>query len=272
MTKEIPMNDATTTIQHVTSKDGTTIAYDRLGDGPPIVLLPGGSVDRQANAGLAQLLAADFTVLNVDRRGRGDSGDTLPYAIEREFEDVDAVVEAVGGSAALYGSSSGAALAMLATAAGESVSKLVMWEAPYFRDPAARPPADTVEQYERRVAEGRRGDAVEYFMGTVVGLPPQFVAFARTQPWWAGQEKIAHTLAYDGRIMGDYSLPLDVAARVACPALVLAGGASVPAFRETAELLAAAMPRGRAAVLEGQEHNVDPSVLAVAMREFLLAG
>jgi pimeloyl-ACP methyl ester carboxylesterase len=257
------------TLDHVTSKDGTRIAFERLGDGPPIVLLPGGSVDRQSNAALAALLAADFSVLNVDRRGRGDSADTLPYAVEREFEDITAVIDATGGPAALYGSSSGAALALLATAAGSPVSKLVMWEAPYFQDPAARPPADTVQQYDRMVGEGRRGDAVEYFMGTVVGLPPEFVTFARTQPWWAAQEKIAHTLAYDGRIMGDYSLPLEAAARVRCPALVLAGGKSVPAFRETAEALAAAMPHGRASVLEGQEHNVDPAALAPAIRAFL---
>jgi pimeloyl-ACP methyl ester carboxylesterase len=257
------------TLHHVTSADGTTIAYDLLGSGPPIVLVSGGSVDRRSNIGLAGVLAADFTVVNFDRRGRGDSGDTLPYAIEREIEDIDAVIAAAGGSAHLFGSSSGAALAMLAAAAGSSVNRLVMWEPPYIIDEAARPPADTAETYERLVAEGRRGDAAEYFMAKVVGMPPEFVAFARTQPWWADQEKIAHTLAYDARIMGDYSLPLDVAARVTVPTIILTGGKSFPFFRPTAEALAAAMPDGRAEILDGQEHNVDPTVLGPAMQAFL---
>lgn len=257
------------TIQHVTSADGTTIAYDRLGDGPPIVLISGGSVDRRSNVGLADALATELTVFNYDRRGRGDSGDTLPYAIEREIEDIDAVIAAAGGAAHLYGSSSGAALAMLAAAAGSSVTRLVMWEPPYIIDEAARPPANTAETYERLVAEGRRGDAAEYFMAKVVGMPPEFVAFARTQPWWADQEKIAHTLAYDARIMGDYSVPLDVARRVTVPTIILTGSKSFPFFRSTAEALAAAMPAGRAEVLEGQEHNVDPTVLGPAVRAFL---
>lgn len=260
----------TPTLQHVTSADGTTIAFDRLGAGPAVILLPGGSVDRQSNAGLAALLATDFTVYNVDRRGRGDSGDTLPYAVEREFEDIEAVVDEAGGSAALYGSSSGAALAMQAAARlGPRISRLVMWEVPYFVDPAARPPADHVEQYDRMLAEGRRADAVEYFMAKIVRLPAEFVAFAKTQPFFAANEKIAHTLPYDGRVMADYEPPLDIAARVTAPALLLAGGASFPFMRETAEILANAMPNGRTELLDGQEHNVDPAALAPAMKRFL---
>ena len=257
------------TIQHVTSADGTTIGYDRQGDGPPIVLVSGGSVDRRSHIGLAGVLASDFTVLNYDRRGRGDSSDTLPYAIEREIEDIDAVIAAAGGSAHLYGSSSGAALAMLATAAGSPVTRLVLWEPPYIIDEAARPPANTAETYERLVAEGRRSDAAEYFMARVVGMPAEFVAFAKTQPWWADQEKIAHTLAYDARIMGDYSVPLGVAAKVTVPTIILTGSKSFPFFRPTADALAAAMPDGRAEVLEDQEHNVDPAVLGPAVQRFL---
>ena len=96
------MND-TPTLNKVTSKDGTTIAFDRLGDGQPVILVSGGSVDRQSNAGVAAILASDFTVFNYDRRGRGPSGDTAPYAVEREVEDIDAVITAAGGSAHLYG-------------------------------------------------------------------------------------------------------------------------------------------------------------------------
>ena len=159
-------------METVTSKDGTMIAFDRLGQGPPVVLVSGGSVDRTSNAPLAQALAPHFTVLNYDRRGRGPSGDTQPYAIEREIEDIEAVIGAAGGDAGLYGSSSGAVLAMLAAEAGLAIAKLAMWEPPFVPEGVPRPPEDQVEQYETMVGEGRPGDAVEYFMAKVVGLPP----------------------------------------------------------------------------------------------------
>src|SRR6059058_864042 len=144
------------TLNKVTSADGTTIAFDKLGSGPPLILVCGGSTDRGANVGLAQQLAPDFTVFNYDRRGRGDSGDTLPYAVAREVEDIDAVVAAAGGSAYLWGSSSGAVLALEAAGRlGSRITKLALWEPPFISDPNARPPADTVEQYNRMVAENR---------------------------------------------------------------------------------------------------------------------
>ena len=257
-----------TTMQRVTSADGTSIAIERSGDGPPIVLVCGGSVDRTSLSQLAALLAADFSVLNFDRRGRGDSGDTLPYAIEREIQDIEAVIDAAGGSAGLFGSSSGAALAMIATAAGASVTKLALWEPPYIIDPAARPPADQIEQYETMVAEGRRGDAAEYFMSRVVGMPPEFVAYAKSQPWWANQEALAHTLAYDARIMGDYSVPVDTAAKVSVPTLVLDGSASMPFMKPGTDALAAALPHGSRTTLPDQQHNVDAAVLAPVLADF----
>ena len=252
----------------VASRDGTTIAFDRLGEGPPVVLVCGGSVDRMADAAIAQELASDFTVFNYDRRGRGDSADTPPYAIEREVEDIQAMIDTAGGSAHLWGSSSGAVLALIAAASGASVTKLALWEPPFILDEDARPPADQVEQYERMISEGRRGDAAEYFMTKVVGMPPEFVADARTQPWWAGQEAIAHTLAYDARIMGDYSIPTETAGAVKVPTLVLAGGADMPFMRDSASALALAIPDGEVRFLDGQGHNVDPTVLAPALKEF----
>ena len=258
-------------METVTSRDGTAIAFDRMGDGPPVVLVSGGSVDRMSNAPLAGVLARDFTVFNYDRRGRGPSGDTQPYAIQREIEDIEAVIGAAGGSAFLYGTSSGAALALEAAAKLPGVTRLALWEPPYIRDENARPPKDTVQQYERMVSEGRRGDAVEYFMTQVVRMPPEFAGWARTQPWWAGQEAIAHTLAYDGRIMGDYSIPVELAARVSVPTIVIAGEKSFPFMRETAQILAGALPNGENATLEGQEHNVDPNVLAPVLTDFFRA-
>lgn len=250
------------------SKDGTEIAFDRFGEGPPVILVCGASVDRTSNSRLAELLSSDFTVFNFDRRGRGDSGGTQPYSVERETEDIRAILEEAGGSPCLYGSSSGAALALLAAASDMPVAKLALWEPPFILDPSRRPPADQVEQLDRMIAEERRGYAAEYFMREIVQLPPEFVADARNQLWWAGQEALAHTLAYDARVMGDYSLPVERAALVPVPTLVLAGGADMPWMRETAQALADALPRGQARFLDAQGHNVDDAVLAPALKEF----
>jgi pimeloyl-ACP methyl ester carboxylesterase len=255
-------------MEQVTSKDGTAIAFDRTGEGSPVVLVSGGSTDRSSNAGLAELLATDLTVLNYDRRGRGPSGDTSPYAVRREVEDIDAVIAAAGGSAFLYGTSSGAALALEAAASGLPITRLALWEPPFILDEASRPPKDQVEQYDRMIAEDRRGDAVEYFMVNVVGMPAEFVAGARSAPWWSGTEALAHTLAYDATVMGDYSVPTDRAAAVAVPTIVIAGGADFPFMRETAQALAEALPNGQLRLLDGQGHDVDRTVLAPVLKEF----
>jgi pimeloyl-ACP methyl ester carboxylesterase len=253
---------------NVTSRDGTSIDIERTGEGPPVVLVTGGSVDRTSNAALAGELSRGFLVLNYDRRGRGASTDTPPYAVEREYEDLAAVIEAAGGSAPVFGSSSGAALVLHAAASAVPLTKLALWEPPFVLDESKRPPADQVERYEEMVAAGRRGDAVEYFMTRVIGMPPEMVAGMRAQPWWAAQESLAHTLAYDARIMGDYSLPAGAAARVEAPTLVIAGGADFPWMRETAQALAEALPNGRVHILEGQGHDVDPAALAPVLADF----
>ncbi len=253
----------------VASKDGTSITFDKLGQGAPVILVSGGSVDKSSNEGLAALLSQHFTVYNYDRRGRGASGDTAPYAIQREIEDIEAVLGAAGGSAFLYGSSSGAALALEATASGLNIRKLALWEPPFILEGSrSRPPADSVKTYTDLVAAGRRGDAVEFFMSRVVELPPDFVGFARSQPWWAGQEALAHTLAYDATIMRDYSLPTESASRIKVPTVVVAGGADMPWMRDTATALANLIPGAQTHFLDGQGHNVAPEVLAPALTEF----
>ena len=253
----------------VTSNDGTSIAFVRSGEGPALILVCGGSVDRSSNAPLAELLAKNYTVYNYDRRGRGDSGDTPPYAVEREIEDIAAVVDAAGGSAFLYGTSSGAALSLIAAGAlPTKITRLALWEPPYILDESRRPPPDTARTYTELVAQGRRGDAAEYFMAKVVGLPPEFVAQARQAPWWAQQEALAHTLAYDATIMDDYSLPVERAAAVATPTIVLAGSASFPFMIETARALAEVMPDAQVRTLEGQSHDVAPAAMAPALVEF----
>ncbi len=256
-------------MQTVTSSDDTTIAFDRLGDGPPVILVCGGSVDRMSNAPLAAVLANHFTVFNYDRRGRGDSGDTPPYTVEREVEDIDAVVDAAGGSACLYGTSSGAALALeAARQLPTRIRRLALWEPPFIPDGYPRPPADTARTYTELVAAGRRGDAVEFFMAKVVGLPAEFVAQARNSPWWPAQEALAHTLAYDATIMGDYALPAERAASVTVPTIVIAGGASFPFMRVTAQALADILPDAQTRTLDGQEHNVAPEAIAPVLVEF----
>jgi pimeloyl-ACP methyl ester carboxylesterase len=216
-------------------------------------------------------LTDGFTVFNYDRRGRGPSGDTPPYAVQREVEDLEAVIGAAGGSAFVYGTSSGAALVLEAAAAGLTITKLALWEPPYIMDPAMRPPSDTAETFERLVSEGRRGDAVEFFMANLVGMPAEFVAQARSQPWWGATEALAHTLAYDATIMGDYSVPVDRAELVAAPTLVITGGASFPFMHETAKALASALPNGEVRTLEGQSHDVAPQVIAPALTQFFIS-
>jgi pimeloyl-ACP methyl ester carboxylesterase len=257
-------------MQKVTSKDGTPIAFEKSGQGLPIILVCGGSVDMSSNAPLAAILSQDFTVYNYNRRGRGESGDTAPYAVDREVEDLDAMIKEAGGSAFVYGTSSGAALVLEAAAHGLNIPKLVLWEPPYkLDDGSPRPPADTAKVFTDLVAAGSRGDAAEFFMAKVVGLPPEFVTFARSQPWWPNQEALAHTLAYDATIMGDYSLPAARAASVKAPTLVMAGGASWEWMRNTAQTLAGILPNGQYHIIEGQEHNVDPATIAPVMKEFL---
>jgi len=156
----------------------------------------------------------------------------------------------------------------VAAARLDGFSKLALFEPPYFVDAFPRPPADTATTYRELVAAGRRGDAVEYFMATVVGLPPEFVAYARSQPWWANQEALAHTLAYDAEIMADYSLPAARAASVTVPTLVVDGGASFEFVHASADALAQAMPNATRRTLERQEHNVDPAALAPVLAEF----
>ncbi len=254
---------------NVLSKDGTRIGFDQSGHGLPVVLVSGGSVDRLSNAPLAALLSEHFSVFNYDRRGRGISDDAAPYAVEREIEDIAAVIDAAGGSAFLYGTSSGASLALEAAAAGLAIKKLALWEPPYIMgDSRPRPPADTAKIYNDFVSSGRRGDAVEYFMAKVVGMPPEFVAYARSEPWWPTQEALAHTLAYDATIMGDYAIPTAKAAAVKTPTLVLAGGADMPWMRETATALVNAIPGAQLHFLDGQGHNVASEVLAPALVEF----
>ena len=258
----------------VTSSDGTTIAFDRLGDGPPVIAVCGAMCDRALMRPTAEELAKHFTVINYDRRGRGDSGDTAPYAIEREIEDLAALIAEAGGTASVYAHSSGAGLALHAAAHGLPIARLVLHEPPYVRDAEEerRISREYGENLEALLSEGRRGDAVELFF-TTVGMPPEMVEGMRNTPRWTELEAMAPSLAYDSEIMGDISrggtIPADLLGAVTVPTLVLVGGASPAWMIEVGRRLAEGPPNGRLEVLEAQEHVVPPEVLAPVLAEFL---
>jgi len=260
-------------MDRVTSRDGTPIAFDRLGDGPPVIVVCGAMCDRALMRPTAEELAKHFTVFNYDRRGRGDSGDTAPYAVEREIEDIDALIVEAGGTASVYGHSSGAGLVLHAAAHGLPMAKIVLHDPPYTPDDEEerRISREYGENLKAILSEDRRGDAVELFMRTV-GMPQEMVDQMRHGPTWAGLEAIAPTLAYDSEVMGDIgrdgTIPVDQASQVTVPALVLTGGADYPWMTDVGRRLADAMPNGRHRVLEGQEHVVPPEVLVPVLAEF----
>jgi pimeloyl-ACP methyl ester carboxylesterase len=260
----------------VTSKDGTTIAFDRSGEGPAIILV-GGAFQHRAidpsTARLAELLAPNFTVYHYDRRGRGDSDDTAPYAVVREIEDLDALIQEAGGSAFIFGMSSGAVLALHATAAGLAITKLALYEPPFIVDDSRPPlPEDYRDRLTELLAAGRRGDAVELFMTEAVGVSAETVAPMRGAPFWSAFEGVAHTLPYDDAIMGDTlsgkPLPAGRWAAVTIPTFVIDGGDS-PAWAGTAvEALVDFLPDAQRRTLKGETHQVHPDVLAPDLEVF----
>jgi pimeloyl-ACP methyl ester carboxylesterase len=266
-----------TTTSSVTSRDGTTIAYEKSGSGPALVLV-GGALSNRSHPTVreyAAVLSQHFTVYNFDRRGRGDSGDTPPYTPEREVEDLAAVIDAAGGSALVYGHSSGAALA-IATAARvpTSIARLALYEPPFIVDDG-RPaiPEDFVPHLEALLSDGRRGDAVEYFLVQGVGMPVEYVASLRNTPPWPGMEALAHTLPYDGAVVGDNMRghPLDAERWQAAtmPALVVAGGGSPAWMLRSAQAAADALPNATFRTLDEQGHGAAPDVLVPVLVEFL---
>jgi pimeloyl-ACP methyl ester carboxylesterase len=258
-------------ISTVTSKDGTPIAFDEIGAGPPLILVVGAFNDRTTGAPLAEVLADKFTVLNYDRRGRGASGDTTPYAIEREVEDLDALIDRVGGHASIFGYSSGAALALKAAAADSAITKLALYDLPPVVDGGRPPdPVDHAAQLRELIAEGRRGEAVEYFQSKLVGLPDEVVAQLRHAPFRPALEAMAHTLVYEAMIVGHRWLPKVLASSITVPTLAVAAGAASPLLPAAAEALAAALPNARAVILDGQSHDIVPTVLGAVLQEFLL--
>ncbi|MCX4469561.1 alpha/beta hydrolase [Micromonospora sp. NBC_01655] len=264
------MTGTSLTEGRVRSADGTIIAYERSGEGPPIVLVGGAFNDRSTTRALAAALAPNFTVFGYDRRGRGDSGDTAPYAVQREIEDIAALVGAAGGAAHLYGLSSGAILAALATAAGLPVTGLALFEPPFTVGPHAGSRRPIAGRLAELLAADRRADAVECFMVEAVGLPAEQARGMRQQPMWPGLEALAPTLVHDTTITGDGDLPADRLAAIDVPTVVVDSTASPQWLRDATRATAEAVPGARYVSLEGGFHEVPPERLAAELRRGLI--
>jgi pimeloyl-ACP methyl ester carboxylesterase len=239
---------------NVTSADGTPIAFDQTGAGAPVILVGGAFNDRTTVAGLAEVLSSDFTAIAYDRRGRGASGDAPAYEVEREIEDIAALIAHVGGSASVFGHSSGAVLALEAAAAGLPIDKLVAYEPPYATDEHAR--GDVLEKVQAQLAAGDRDGAVATFL-MVAGTPAEMVEGMKQAPVWGWFTALAHTLPYDLTICGPGARPrTENLAKISIPTLVIGGGASPDALQAGARVAAAAVPGARHETLEGQDHGV----------------
>jgi pimeloyl-ACP methyl ester carboxylesterase len=261
----------------VTTQDGTTIAFDKVGSGPAVILVNGAGVSRTSGpfmAQLAQLLGTHFTVYNYDRRGRGDSGDTRPFAREREMEDLQALVQDAGGTAMVFGISSGAVLSLDAAAVTPGMTRLVVYEPSLIVDDSRQPvPIDYAEHLMLLSVEGKREEAAEYFLTQAVGIPADYIAgIKQDQAAWSGLTSVAQTLAYDaafvGTVMQGKPLPLDRWIKVTMPVLVVDGGASNAWMHNGADALARVLPHASRHTLAGQIHNVDPNVLAPVLIAF----
>jgi pimeloyl-ACP methyl ester carboxylesterase len=266
------MNPGDKGVQKVLSKDGTAIAFDRTGEGPPIILVDGALCSRSfgPTPKLAPLLSKHFTVFTYDRRGRGDSGDTAPYSKEREVEDIDALIGQAGGSAFVMGISSGAALALLAATSSLNITKLALYEPPFMvSNEGRKPPADHEARLRELIHGDRRGGAVRFFMKDVVGMPAVFVAAMRLMfPIWSKLEAVAHTLPYDAAVMGDYALPTERIASITIPLLVMDGEKSDVRLRHSVRAVADTLPNAERQTLKGQTHNVSAAALAPVLVKF----
>jgi pimeloyl-ACP methyl ester carboxylesterase len=266
--------------KNVTSRDGTTIAFEQTGSGPLVILVPAAISDRSGTSRLAEHLSAHFTVINYDRRGRGKSTDTQPYAVEREIEDIEALIDADGHSALLFGSSSGAALALeAANKLNGKVKKLFLYEPPFIVDDSRPPiPDDFSQQVAQLVSAGRRNDALKLFFRKAIGIPNFAVNLMRfLMPGWSKMAGMAHTIPYDFAVLAGTqtgkALPANRWTSVTALILVVVGSKSESFFRSGAKALTERLPNARYRSLEGASHAsvlIGPQAIASAMEHYFL--
>ena len=268
-------NVAVTVSGTVRSADGTTIEYEKVGSGPALVLVDGALCFRDFGScrSLADLLADRFTVYFYDRRGRGGSGDTAPYAPAREYEDLEAVIRAAGGDASVLGFSSGAALALQAAASGVPMRRLASYEAPYVGiAPVNGVTPDHLGHLKGLIAKGDRGGAVDYFLVKMVGGPGFLPIMMRMMPKaWKQVKAVAHTLVYDTTILDGFEVPTQTLARITVPTLVMGGSKAKPNMAAAVAAVAHAVPGAQRRTLEGQTHQVKDAAIAPEVIEFFSA-
>ena len=254
-------------METVKSADGTVLAYDCTGDGPPLIVSVGAFCTRHTFAAPADL-GRRFTVITYDRRGRGDSGDTPPFAPEREYEDLAAIAAAAGSEPRfVFGHSSGAAIALRAAAAGLPVAGIVAYEAPFLNEDTPRPAVDPAEHIRELVGSGRRREAVAFWMSDVVHLPDEMLAQMEGAPWVAALEPLTPTLPYDLAVT-DGGVPASELARITAPVLILGGKNSPGWFQRSVAEQAAATPGAQLRMLDGFDHNAPPEVIAPILIDF----
>ena len=258
-------------MKNIHSQDGTSLAFDQSGKGPAIILVLGAFNDQASGAPLAARLSERFTVFNYDRRGRGASGDTAPYAIEREIEDLAALIHEAGGSASVFGHSSGALLALMAAAHGLPITKLALYEPPFLIDAGLAERARNVSvRLTELLSEGLRGDAVELYQTDVVGIPADIVVQFRHAPFRPALETIAPTLVYDATILGNMEVLAEQLGSISVPTLLISGEASPAMLGNAAQAVTDALPYAQHRRLPGQTHDIEPSILTPVLETFLL--
>ncbi|HMH32071.1 MAG TPA: alpha/beta hydrolase [Puia sp.] len=255
------------------SKDGTQIAYDKIGKGPALVLVDGAFCHREngVTPRLVPLLSNHFTVFSYDRRGRGESTDTKPYSVEREIEDLEAIVGATMESPFVCGFSSGAALLVRSVAKGLPVNKIALFEPPYTAVNAAdAPPEDAAARLLGLTDQGKRGEAVKYFMTKVMGMPAAIVFLFRLfgKSIWKKNEGVSHTLSYDIAVMGNFGVPKEIISKINVPTIVIGGEKSPKKLADAVNAAAQGIPGSKIILLKDQSHNVSMKVLAPVLIDF----
>jgi len=255
--------------EFVRSADGTRIAYDRLGSGAPVIVIGGAFNTRSSPYPLVTLLAENFTVYTFDRRGKGDSPETRPYAVEHEIEDLAALVAEAGGASGVYGHSSGAILGIEAAAAGVHITRLAVYEPPYTADPEHPAPADDLG-LQAALDSGDPVAAAALFL-RITGMDDAAVASITSAPFWPGLVSLAGTLPHELALTGDGLPPRERLAAITVPTLALAGGTSPAWADRAARAVASAVADGTVLTVAGQDHAVDQTVLAPLLAAFFLA-
>lgn len=254
----------------VISKDGTAIAYEKTGTGPAVILVDGAFCGKSFGPmiKIAPLLSEGFTVITYDRRARGDSGDTQPYSVEREIEDIDTLIRIAGGSAHLFGISSGAILCLKAADSGLNIIKLALLEPPFVGNAKGRRPANAEHQLRQMISEGKKGKACEFYLRKVIGVPAIVPFILKFTSNWPKMKHNAASLPNDAAVCGDFKLPKELLSSIKIPAIVIDSLKSPQSLRIPVEAVAEALPNGTRISLKGTVHNVPPKILVPVLEKF----